>query len=164
MTAPEAIPWFLVSGSVVVWRLVKSWESWTHLIAFLLAWPSLLLVGNQLSGGEGFPQVALRALGGTMLLTAGYWYFFDKDDATTDDDTVDPQIEQTDRAFPQSQAARLSISLLFGVLVVQTILAVLFVIGENDSLAFSFLYVVHLGATAASAALLLVARTRIRRI
>jgi hypothetical protein len=122
-----------VSMIVVVWRLVKGWRTYAHLLMFALPWPSLLIVGHTLAELP-IGEAVLRSLGGTALFVVGYWSFFEKDEEarSEDRDVVRPA------SYPA--ATRLVTYLLFGLLVLQVPLALLLAGDHNGSAWFLGLY------------------------
>jgi hypothetical protein len=144
MTAPEAIPWLLVSASVLIWRLVKGWRSYAHLFMFALPWPSLLILGHGLAD-RPMAEVVLRSLGGTALLAIGYWLFFEKEEKPRDEGE-----READRPLPyRTTMTRIATYLLFGLFVLQVPLVLLLVNGHDAGALFLSLYMSYVAVSLA---------------
>ena len=117
MKDPIVVPWFLFVVVVIVWRMIAGWTSWFDFLVFAVAVFALAVMQQALtvrsvSGGR------TRAFGGTALLTAGYWSFFEK----TESDRGRPRDE--DLGAPRSRLRR-DKWLLLGSLALQVVLELL---------------------------------------
>ena len=141
------IPWFLLTVGVLVWRLIKGWRSLFHLLAFGLAALTMVIMEEALVTRDVAPGIA-RAWGGTVLLTAGYWAFFDKvrdGKALRSDDQAGTE--------PITTSEDWSERLLIGVLVLQVTLEFLVYAELTPVPWFQLLYGAHLIAVAVLATL-----------
>jgi hypothetical protein len=89
---PIVVPWFLFVIVVIVWRLIGGWTSWFHLLVFAAAAFALAVMQQALTVGSVVGGTT-RAFGGTALLTAGYWSFFERtmsDRGRPNDEVIGP--------------------------------------------------------------------------
>ncbi len=77
MKDPIVVTWFLFVIVVIVWTLIGGWTSWFDLLVFATAAFALAVMQQALTVGSVVGGTT-RAVGGTALLTAGYWSFFER--------------------------------------------------------------------------------------
>jgi hypothetical protein len=74
---PIVVPWFLFVVVVIAWKLIRGWTAWLDLLVFAVAAFAMAVMQQALTLGS-VAGGTTWAFGGTALITAGFWSFFER--------------------------------------------------------------------------------------